>query len=96
MAKAKAAHHRGDFDARSAALRATVTNASRCWRCDRTLPEHEPHHDGAPATWQAGHAIDGNPASPLLLEASTCNGTAGGKLGAARLHQRRSTGYRWP
>lgn len=55
--------------------------STRCWRCRLTLAEHEPHKNGKPATWTAGHLIDSDPRSPLLPEASTCNKSAGASYG---------------
>lgn len=92
MSRVKAAHHRGDFGKRSAAVRASATDTSRCWRCGRLLEEHAAHNDGTPATWNAGHVRDGDSGSPLMLEASTCNQVAGAVLG----NMRRATGYSWP
>lgn len=76
-------HYRGDYDARARRLtRAAAADPfTRCWRCGRTLQDHPPHKTGRPARWTAGHVLDGNPASPLLPEASTCNYTAGAELG---------------
>lgn len=62
---------------------------AKCWRCGRTLAQHPPHRDGAPAKWTRGHVIDGDPRSPLAAEASTCNYSAGGRSGrAAQLGRR--------
>jgi len=101
-------HHRGTHQRRSKIVRdaANANPATRCWACGKTLAEHEPHSDGKPAKWQAGHTVDGSknppvwindrkppPAGPwLTAEASTCNLSRGSKKGAAR----RSTGYDWP
>ena len=50
---------------------------TRCQRCGRTLQQHEPHLNGKPVTWHAGHI---NPDSDELgPEASTCNVTAGAR-----------------
>ncbi len=99
------AHHRGPYKLRAKALRAAANSQDalaamglaawvRCWRCDRTLAEHPPHKTGQHPRWTAGHQRDGDPRSPLLPEASTCNYAAGG----ARQHQlarRVSTSRRW-
>ena len=75
-------HYRGNYDARSRALTAAAkaNPNTRCWRCQLTLAEHTPHHSGRPAYWTAGHVRDGDPLSPLLPEASTCNYSAGAQL----------------
>jgi hypothetical protein len=52
------------------------------------LSQHPPHHTGKPPTWQAGHVIDHDPASPLAPEASTCNTSAGATYGNARREPR--------
>jgi hypothetical protein len=82
-------HWTADYRRRRRLLLATVTPDSRCRRCGKTIDQHKPHGNGRPAYWQAGHLVDGDPNSPLALEASTCNLAAGGRLGAARLMQRR-------
>ena len=93
-AKAKAAHHRGSYQLRARA----VVNAARanpdtiCWRCHRTLTQHEPHRNGTPATWTAGHLIDGQVNGELRAEASTCNKSAGATHGNQR---RNPTSRRW-
>lgn len=77
-----------------------------CWRCGRTLAQHEPHRNGKAQRWQAGHTIDGalGPAwldverrppvdkAFIAPEASRCNTSAGASAG----NHRRSTGYDWP
>ncbi|GGL27594.1 hypothetical protein H9L10_03595 [Phycicoccus endophyticus] len=94
MTKPKAAHHRGNFHVRARHIRDTANAdpTTTCWRCGHTLAEHPPHKNGKPATWTAGHIIDGDPTSPLAPEASTCNYSAGATTG----NQRRATGYTWP
>ena len=82
-------HWTADYRRRRRLLLATATPRSRCRRCGQTIDQHKPHTNGRPAYWQAGHLVDGDPSSPLALEASTCNLSAGGKLGASRLNQRR-------
>ena len=76
-------HYRGDYDARARRLvaAAKADPFTLCWRCKRTLQDRAPHKTGKAPYWTAGHVIDGNPASPLLPEASTCNYTAGAELG---------------
>lgn len=83
------AHHRSPAYARQSRLVRAAANAdpaTRCWRCGRTLPEHPSHKTGAPPRWTAGHVNDGQLDGPLAAEASTCNYTAGARLGAARSH----------
>jgi len=75
----KPSHRTGSYFRRAMKLRAAA-NANpntTCWRCGRTLAEHPPHKTGKPAIWTAGHVRDGDPTSPLMPEASTCNYTAG-------------------
>lgn len=83
MAREKPAHYKGTYHVRSRALvKAAKANPNtRCWRCGLTLPEHDPHKTGRAAYWTAGHVRDGDPLSPLLPEASTCNYRAGAQLG---------------
>jgi hypothetical protein len=80
----KPAHYRGSYHVRSRALvaAAKANPATKCWRCGLTILEHEPHKSGRAAYWTAGHVRDGDPTSPLLPEASTCNYIAGARLGA--------------
>jgi len=87
-------HYAGSYEARAKAVReaAYANPDTRCWRCDRTLPEHPLTRTGKPQHWQAGHLVDGDPTSPLLPEASSCNARAG----VALINRRRSTGYSWP
>lgn len=64
---------------------ASITPATKCWRCARTAAEHPQFHKtGRRASWTAGHLVDGRNDAPLALEWSTCNAAAGGRLGAAR------------
>lgn len=86
----KPAHYLGTYHVRSRRVReaAYADPTTRCWRCGRTLTQHEPHANGKPARWTAGHLRDGDPTSPLLPEASTCNGKAGGRLGGLRRQRR--------
>jgi hypothetical protein len=87
-------HYSGDYATRRHYLIAAANADPRtiCWRCRRTLAEHEPHRNGRKAYWTAGHVRDGDPTSPLLPEASTCNYSAGGRLGNARRSGRRFNG----
>lgn len=79
----KKAHYRGRYHVLSRVVRerARADPRTRCWRCGKTLGEHGAHRNGRRAFWTAGHVIDGDPNSPLLPEASTCNLSAGGRLG---------------
>ena len=66
--------------------RAQANPDARCWRDGLTLAEHRPHRNGRPATWTAGHIIDGKPDHELTIadlaaEASTCNYSAGASYG---------------
>lgn len=85
MSGAKAAHHRGDYQKRAAKVRARANAdaSTTCWRCGLTLAQCRTK-TGKPARWTAGHVIDSNPDSPLLPECSTCNYSAGAKLGNRR------------
>jgi hypothetical protein len=75
----KPVHYRGSYHVRARHVRqaAQANLSTRCWRCGKTLAEHEPHKNGKPAAWTAGHLRDGDPMSPLAPEASTCNFKAG-------------------
>lgn len=94
MAKTKSAHHRGNFDLRSTALRAAAyaNPHTRCWRCGLTLTEHPPHRNGKPARWTAGHIVDGQIGGELRPEASTCNYSAGATAGNRK---RNPTSEQW-
>lgn len=72
-------HYAGTYQARRRLLLRHASPLSRCWRCQRLLDEHPPHRNGDPAYWTAGHVRDGDPTSPLMLEASTCNYAAGAR-----------------
>lgn len=71
-----------------------------CWRDDRVLADHPPHHDGRPPFWTAGH-VDRDHPSPHTLdgviaidgwwvapEASTCNFREGARQGNRRRGRR--------
>jgi hypothetical protein len=82
-------HHAGTYAANARKVRdaAKANHNTVCWRDGLPLDQHEPHHDGTPAYWTAGHTQDGdatatpwtNPTqqppagSWLAPEASTCN-----------------------
>jgi hypothetical protein len=104
----KPAHYRGSYHVASRRVReaAAASPYTTCWRCGRTLAQHPPHKTGKPARWTAGHLRDGDPSSPLLPEASTCNKSAGAAhgnrlRGARRAAQKaagamqRHTSVRW-
>ena len=63
---------------------ASITSATKCGRCGKLFGQHPQHTNGAPGRWEVGHVIDGNNLGPLVIEHSTCNRRAGGRLGAAR------------
>ena len=92
----KPPHRRGSYqrDARRVVAAANADPTTRCRRCGLTLAEHAPHKTGRPATWQAVHVNDGQIGGPLEPEASTCNVTAGARLGRSRqLGNRRTTDW---
>lgn len=94
----KAAHRRGTYRRRAKAVTdaAYADPSTTCWRCGKTLAEHGTHRNGTPATWDAGHLIDGDEHSPLAAEASTCNRSAGATLGNHnRYHQPNTTTRAW-
>ena len=72
----------GSYKARADRLKADAyaNPNTACWRCGRTLAQHEAHKNGKPPRWTAGHVRDGDPTSPLAAEASTCNYRAGAVL----------------
>jgi hypothetical protein len=101
-------HDSPDYRRRRDALMRTATPFTKCIRCGRRLQDHPPHRNGRPATWHAGHVIDGDNRGALALEASTCNTAAGGALGnqrrwgpdrvpgASRATARSGDSPRWP
>lgn len=92
----KPLHRRGSYQrqARTVRARAYANPDTRCWRCGKTLAEHPRHKTGRAPTWQAGHVNDGQIGGPLEPEASTCNVTAGARLGRSRqLGNRRTTDW---
>ena len=82
--KTKGPHHRGTYHVRARQVRAAAyaNPATQCWRCGRTLNQHKPGD-----RWTAGHIHDGDPNSPLLPEARSCNSSAGATLGNQRRNQ---------
>jgi hypothetical protein len=86
----KKPHDQADYRQRRALLMASVTPRTRCGRCGKVASEHpQRHKTGKRAGWHTGHVLDGDNRGPLRLEWSTCNLSAGGKLGAARRAERR-------
>ena len=87
MGKSKGAHHRGTYhvDSRRVRAAANANPGTTCWRCGRTLAEHPPHRNGAPAHWTAGHIIDGDLAGPVDWSAALRGIDAVAHL-AARVH----------
>lgn len=78
------AHYRGDYARRAAAVRAAAyaDPGTRCWRCGLTLAEaQERARPGKVVRWHAGHTVDGSTMHALAPEHSTCNMSAGGRLG---------------
>jgi len=75
------AHYAGDYQRRAAAVRrhAYADPDTVCWRCGLPLGD---------GTWDAGHLIDGNSASPLAAEHSACNRSAGAAMGNRRREPR--------
>jgi len=92
----KPAHRSGPYQvqARNVVAAAYADPMTTCWRCGLMLHQHTPHKNGRRAFWTAGHVLDGDPLSPLLPEASTCNYRAGGRAGAARASKALGT-RRW-
>jgi hypothetical protein len=78
-------HEDAGYRKRRALLMASVTPATKCIRCGKLAAQHPQFHKtGKPASWHAGHMVDGDNRGPLALEWSTCNLRAGGKLGYSR------------
>lgn len=82
-------HHRDPVYIRAAAILRRDAYAdpdTQCWRCLRKLHECGPngdgtHRNGKPATWHAGHTIDGDNTAPLAPECSPCNTSHGAAAG---------------
>lgn len=100
-------HHRGRryTDAAAVIRRTAAANPHAvCWRDGLTLDEHPPHRNGQPATWTAGHTVDGSTTwQPwtsvtkvppdgdwLAPEASTCNSSSGASAGNRRRNRQHS------
>lgn len=80
------AHYLNGHDRRSRAARAawTANPATTCYRCGRTLAAHPPvASDGRPQRWEADHATPGDPHSPLVPSATSCNRRHGAQHGNA-------------
>lgn len=78
-------HHRTAAYQRAAkrlVAAATLNPDTRCGRCGLPARPDDP--------WEAGHVRDGQINGPLRAEHASCNRSAGGKLGAERLAQRRA------
>jgi hypothetical protein len=82
--RARRPHDDAGYRQRRKLLMASVTPATRCGRCGKLAHEHPLHANGRPGHWQAGHTVDGNNLAPLIAEWSTCNQSAGGRLGNQR------------
>ena len=80
----KAAHHRGRYEVAARQVRA-IANANPltlCWRCRKPLNQHRAHRTGKPATWTAGHTVDGSssyhPWTRALITSAQCEEAAAG------------------
>jgi len=93
----KPAHRVGPYQtqARAVCAAASADPTTTCWRCGLMLHQHTPHKNGRRPFWTAGHVIDGDPLSPLLPEASTCNFRAGGLQAATMSRRTTGTTRRW-
>jgi hypothetical protein len=87
-------HDDAGYRARRKLLMESVTPLTRCGRCGKLAHEHPPHANGRPGHWQAGHTVDGDNRAPLIAEWSTCNLSAGGRLGNQRRWGRPGHGAR--
>lgn len=82
---ARRPHDDAGYRQRRKLLMESITPATRCMRCGKLASQHpQRHKSGKPAGWQCGHTVDGDNRAPLALEWSTCNLSAGGRLGYAR------------
>jgi hypothetical protein len=77
-------HYTGSYDLRAKRVRDAAYSdpLTRCWRCGKTLAEVQ--RTDPDVRWHAGHTVDGSSAHPLAPEHSTCNTSAGGKLGSKK------------
>lgn len=78
-------HYAGSYRRRARLVveAACADPLTRCWRCGGLARVDDP--------WQAGHLVDGDPASPLAAEHRSCNARAGARL----RHERFSTSRDW-
>lgn len=81
-----AAHHRGTYPRRAAALNRAARNNpnTRCWKCGLTIDQIR-HKDGKPARWTSGHVIRGQVGGELRHECSVCAATEGGEVTAGKV-----------
>ena len=102
----KPEHRQGTYhvDSRKVRDAANTHPGTVCIRCGRTLGQHDPHKNGKPARWTAGHTVPKSTTYALWLtvtqrppagdwlgpEASTCNGEAQATPVAARIITTRS------
>jgi hypothetical protein len=78
-------HDDAGYRKRRKLLLESATPATKCIRCGKVASQHPQFHkSGKPASWHAGHMVDGDNRAPLALEWSTCNLSAGGRLGNQR------------
>ena len=74
-------HYRGSYPKRAKLVRvaAYANPLTRCWRCGRTLAEHQAEHPERVVKWQAGHTADQDSSRPLAPEVDCCNAAAGNR-----------------
>jgi hypothetical protein len=96
---AKAAHHRGGYQvqAKRVTTAALLDEATRCWKCNRTLEqvrqEHPPH---LTVHWCAGHVNPGEVDGELRPECSPCSDREGANLrNQGHRNGRFTTSRRW-
>jgi hypothetical protein len=77
-------HDSAEYRQRRRLLLANAGPLTKCGRCGRLLKDHPPHRNGRPATWHADHVVNGDNRAPLILSASTCNTSQGGRDGNTR------------
>jgi len=95
MANTKAPHHRGAHQQIAKAIKAWGDShpQARCAKCNNTLDKCGPRRDGrnrngTPCSWDAGHAIDGDPTAGYQLECSFCNRSTGARAGNRKRRER--------
>ena len=76
---AKKPQHSGPYHRQAMRLRALAyaNPHTTCARCGKPLQPGVKGYD----RWDAGHAIDGDPSSPLRPEHAYCNRSAGATMG---------------